>query len=125
MMSNGSLWLLIGFGGQALFTMRFLVQWLASEKRRESVVPAAFWWLSLLGGVTLLAYAAQRRDPVIIVGQSLGLFVYARNLMLIARGRRRAARRRARGLDDPIPAPPHHLGRTHRVDARVPQSERS
>jgi lipid-A-disaccharide synthase-like uncharacterized protein len=83
-----SLWLAVGFSGQALFTARFVVQWAASERRRDAVVPVAFWWLSLLGGAALLAYAIARRDPVIVVGQVLGLFVYARNLMLIAAARR-------------------------------------
>src|ERR671921_1980560 len=87
-------WLVIGFLGQAVFTARFLVQWLASERKRDSIVPVAFWWLSLAGGITLLSYAIHRRDPVIIVGQGMGLFIYARNLMLIAKGRRRAARSR-------------------------------
>jgi lipid-A-disaccharide synthase-like uncharacterized protein len=96
--SRGSLWLIIGFGGQALFTARFVVQWLASERNRASVVPAAFWWFSLLGGLALLAYACERRDPVIVAGQTMGLFVYTRNLMLIARARRRAARRSIPGL---------------------------
>lgn len=88
-MSHPAFWLTIGFLGQGLFTARFLVQWLASEKRREAVVPVAFWWLSLMGGAALLSYAIARRDPVIVLGQSLGLFVYARNLMLIDRARRR------------------------------------
>lgn len=87
-------WLVIGFLGQAVFTARFLVQWLASERKRDSIVPVAFWWLSLAGGITLLSYAIHRRDPVIIVGQSMGLFIYARNLMLIAKGKRRASQRR-------------------------------
>ena len=87
-MASTSFWLTIGFLGQALFTARFLVQWAASEKRRDAVVPVAFWWLSLLGGAALLAYALSRRDPVIVVGQSLGLFIYARNLMLIDKARR-------------------------------------
>jgi lipid-A-disaccharide synthase-like uncharacterized protein len=87
--SYPAFWLTIGFLGQALFTARFLVQWLASERRRDAVVPVAFWWLSLMGGASLLAYAIARRDPVIILGQSLGLFVYARNLVLIDRARRR------------------------------------
>jgi lipid-A-disaccharide synthase-like uncharacterized protein len=84
-----SIWLTIGFLGQALFTARFLVQWMASEKKRDAVVPVAFWWLSLLGGGALLAYAISRHDPVIVVGQSMGLFIYVRNLMLIDRARRR------------------------------------
>jgi lipid-A-disaccharide synthase-like uncharacterized protein len=86
--ASTSLWLTIGFLGQALFTARFLVQWAVSEKRRDAVVPVAFWWLSLLGGAALLAYALSRRDPVIVVGQVLGLFIYARNLMLIDKARR-------------------------------------
>src|SRR5947209_17947457 len=89
-------WLGVGFAGQALFTARFLVQWAVSEKKRDSVVPVAFWWLSLLGGLTLLSYAVHRRDPVIIVGQGMGLFVYVRNLMLVAKARRRASKRDAR-----------------------------
>ena len=91
-------WLTVGFLGQAIFTARFLVQWCASEREGDSVVPVAFWWISLAGGLTLLAYAAYRRDPPIIVGQVMGLFVYARNLMLIARKRRcKAALRRSGG----------------------------
>jgi lipid-A-disaccharide synthase-like uncharacterized protein len=88
-------WLVIGFTGQAIFTARFLVQWIASERKSDSVVPVAFWWLSLFGGLTLLSYATYKRDPVIIVGQSMGVFIYVRNLMLVAKGRR-AARGRGR-----------------------------
>jgi lipid-A-disaccharide synthase-like uncharacterized protein len=84
-------WLAIGVLGQAFFTARFLVQWLVSEKKCDSVVPVVFWWLSLLGGVALLSYAISRHDPVIIVGQAMGLFVYTRNLMLVGKARRRAA----------------------------------
>jgi lipid-A-disaccharide synthase-like uncharacterized protein len=79
------LWLAIGFAGQLLFTSRFLVQWIASERRRQSIVPTAFWWLSLGGASLLLAYAIWRRDPVFILGQSFGFLVYTRNLILIAR----------------------------------------
>jgi lipid-A-disaccharide synthase-like uncharacterized protein len=88
-LSYPTFWLTIGFLGQGLFTARFLVQWMASEKKRDAVVPVAFWWLSLLGGAALLSYAISRRDPVIVVGQSMGLFIYARNLMLIDKARRR------------------------------------
>lgn len=77
----------LGFLGQALFTARFLVQWIASERRGQSVVPDAFWHLSLVGGSTLLLYAALRKDPVFILGQASGLVVYARNLMLLRRAR--------------------------------------
>jgi len=85
-------WQVFGFVGQGVFTARFLVQWIASEKERDSVVPVAFWWLSLAGGVGLLAYAIHRRDPVFVVGQGMGLVIYARNLVLVARKRRRADR---------------------------------
>jgi lipid-A-disaccharide synthase-like uncharacterized protein len=79
------LWLAIGLLGQALFSARFFVQWIASERRRRSVVPRAFWYFSVGGGLTLLAYAIYRRDPVFIIGQGAGLFVYARNLWFIHR----------------------------------------
>ena len=77
-----ALWSGIGLTGQVMFGSRFLVQWLASESAKRSVVPRAFWYLSLLGGVTLFAYACYRRDPVFVIGQGAGLLVYARNLML-------------------------------------------
>ena len=80
-------WLGVGFLGQALFSARFIIQWLASERMRQSVIPHAFWWLSLAGGITLLAYALWRGDPVFVFGQSAGLVVYARNLMLIRQHR--------------------------------------
>ena len=76
-------WVIFGFFAQAMFMMRFLVQWIASERARQSIVPVAFWYFSLLGGVTLLAYAIHRRDPVFMFGQALGLVIYARNLWLI------------------------------------------
>ncbi|MBM3317645.1 MAG: lipid-A-disaccharide synthase N-terminal domain-containing protein [Candidatus Eisenbacteria bacterium] len=91
-----AVWLAAGLLAQALFAARFLVQWIASERARESVVPVAFWYLSLAGGAMLLAYAVHRRDPVFILGQSMGLFVYGRNLLLIHR--RAAAERRASGM---------------------------
>jgi lipid-A-disaccharide synthase-like uncharacterized protein len=90
--SNLMFWLAIGFLGQAVFTARFLVQWVVSERRRDSVMPVAFWWLSLLGGTALLSYAIFRRDPVIITGQGMGLFIYTRNLMLVSTAKRRAFR---------------------------------
>ena len=76
-------WLILGFLGQALFSMRFLIQWIYSEKNKRSMIPTAFWYFSLAGGVTLLSYAILREDPVFIVGQGAGLFIYMRNLMLI------------------------------------------
>ena len=92
-MGRVSTWLIVGFAGQAIFTARFLVQWVASEKKRDAVVPVAFWWLSMVGGLTLLSYAVHKQDPVIIVGQGLGVFIYVRNLMLVSKARRRAERR--------------------------------
>lgn len=82
-------WLAVGFLGQAMFSGRFLVQWIASERKRRSVVPTAFWWLSIAGGAALLAYAVHRGDPVFILGQAAGLVVYVRNLVLIRRGSQR------------------------------------
>jgi lipid-A-disaccharide synthase-like uncharacterized protein len=82
---------LIGFVGQAFFTARFLVQWIASERAGRSVIPVAFWFFSIGGGLILFGYALFRRDPVFILGQGLGTFIYVRNLMLIARERRRDA----------------------------------
>lgn len=84
-MTMDQVWLGIGLLGQALFSARFLVQWIASERRRQSVVPVAFWYFSVGGGLTLLAYAIYRLDPVFIIGQGAGLFVYARNLWFIYR----------------------------------------
>jgi len=83
------LWLAVGAGGQAMFSARFLVQWIASERRRTSVVPVSFWWFSIAGGALLLAYALHRGDPVFIVGQAAGLAVYGRNLVLL-RGKGRS-----------------------------------
>jgi len=80
---TNTIWLVIGLAGQALFSARFLVQWLVSEKRRESVIPVAFWYLSLAGSAVLLTYAIYRKDPVFILGQSMGSVIYLRNLWLI------------------------------------------
>lgn len=76
-------WVLVGLGGQLLFTARFLVQWIASERQQRSVIPIAFWYFSIAGGVVLLSYALWRRDPVFVLGQSMGLLIYIRNLWLI------------------------------------------
>ena len=86
-----NIWLAIGFAGQILFGSRFIIQWLASEKAKKSVMPLAFWFFSIGGGITLLSYAIWRRDPVFIMGQSLGILIYGRNLMLIRREKRRKA----------------------------------
>ena len=85
---TNTFWLFLGFLAQALFSARFLVQWIASERARKSVVPLLFWHLSIAGSVLLLAYAIYRKDPVFILGQSAGIFVYTRNLWLIHRERR-------------------------------------
>jgi lipid-A-disaccharide synthase-like uncharacterized protein len=81
-------WLVLGFLAQALFSARFLVQWIASERARKSIIPDLFWYLSIAGSALLLAYAIYRRDPVFILGQSTGLFIYGRNLYLIRREKR-------------------------------------
>jgi lipid-A-disaccharide synthase-like uncharacterized protein len=79
-------WILVlGFAGQGLFAGRFLVQWIASERRKESVIPLAFWYLSLGGAAVLFAYAFLRRDPVFMLGQATGTVVYLRNLALLRR----------------------------------------
>ena len=83
------IWIIIGFAGQALFSARFIVQWLASERVKRSIIPTAFWYFSLAGGLTLFAYALHKQDPVFIVGQGLGLIVYLRNLYLIRSGRQK------------------------------------
>ncbi len=87
-MTQEKLWLGIGFLAQGLFSARFLVQWIASERVGRSVVPVAFWFLSLAGGALLLAYAVWRRDPVFILGQGTGLIIYSRNLYLIYKEKR-------------------------------------
>jgi lipid-A-disaccharide synthase-like uncharacterized protein len=84
-MTADNVWLGVGLLGQALFSARFLVQWIASERQKRSVVPIHFWFFSVGGGVTLLAYAIYRRDPVFVIGQAAGLVVYARNLYFIYR----------------------------------------
>ena len=85
------IWLGIGFFGQCLFFSRWIIQWIASERKAESQMPIAFWYMSLLGGLIILAYAIHRRDPVFIAGQGIGTFVYLRNLMLIYKNRRQMA----------------------------------
>ena len=77
--------ILIGYVAQFLFAMRFVVQWIASERAGRSVVPTAFWFFSIGGGLMLLGYAFYRRDPVFILGQAFGVFVYLRNLQFVLR----------------------------------------
>lgn len=90
-MFEWNIWTLVGFTGQLFFTARFLVQWIASEFRKKSFIPLIFWYFSIMGGSILLIYAIYRRDIVIISGQAAGLVVYTRNLVLIARERKRKA----------------------------------
>jgi lipid-A-disaccharide synthase-like uncharacterized protein len=84
-------WLLLGFLAQGLFTMRFLVQWIASERAGHSVIPLAFWIFSIFGGLLLLVYALYRKDAVFIAGQAFGVFVYLRNLFFVLRDRNAAS----------------------------------
>src|SRR5437660_530872 len=85
-------WVMIGYVAQIMFTMRFVVQWIASERAGRMVVPIAFWFFSIAGGVLLFVYALYIRDPVFILGQGFGVFVYGRNLYFELRDRRKAAR---------------------------------
>jgi len=89
-MSSSILWLVIGFIGQALFSARFVVQYIASEKRHKSIIPNSFWYFSLAGGITLFAYACYRMDPVFILGQGAGIFIYLRNIHFINTEKQRA-----------------------------------
>ena len=91
-MTVENIWILTGFLGQGIFTGRMVVQWWASEKAGRSVVPIAFWYMSIIGSLILLAYAIYKRDPVIISGQAFGLIVYVRNLYLIFAERSPAGR---------------------------------
>ena len=83
---NADWGIIIGYVAQILFAMRFVVQWIASERAGRSVVPTAFWVFSIGGGIMLLAYALYRKDPVFIIGQAFGVFVYLRNLQFVLRG---------------------------------------
>lgn len=80
-----AIWLTIGFTGQLLFSLRFIVQWIYSEKSKKSIIPVAFWYFSLSGGIVLLTYAIHKRDPVFICGQLFGVLIYIRNLWFIHR----------------------------------------
>ena len=85
------IWLAIGFGAQVMFSLRFVVQWIASERARQSIVPEVFWYFSLAGGAMLLSYAIYRMDPVFILGQGAGLAIYARNIYFIRQAKRQGA----------------------------------
>ena len=82
--------MIVGFAGQIMFFMRFFIQWLYSEKKGKSVIPVAFWYFSLAGGLILFSYAVSRTDPVFIFGQAGGALIYARNLQLIYREKKLA-----------------------------------
>ena len=86
-------WLGVGFAAQLMFSMRFIVQWIASERARRSIVPETFWYFSLVGGAMLFAYAIYRLDPVFMLGQGMGLFIYARNIYFIRTHHKSAAHR--------------------------------
>ncbi len=83
-------WVTFGLAGQLLFMARFMVQWIASEREGRSIVPLSFWYFSIGGGLILFFYALYRADPVFVLGQSVGLFIYGRNLYLIHAEKRRA-----------------------------------
>ncbi len=87
---TATLWLVVGFAGQALFGARFIIQWIVSEKKGESTIPLAFWYCSIGGSIILLTYSIYKQDPVFIVGQSLGSIIYIRNLVLIDQKKKRA-----------------------------------
>jgi lipid-A-disaccharide synthase-like uncharacterized protein len=99
-----SFWLILGFTAQLLFSARFLVQWIVSERAGRSIVPISFWFLSILGGILLLSYAIRRRDPVFIAGQAMGVCVYARNLVLIwgSKTRQYPPRQSSRAVSGPV-----------------------
>jgi len=78
----------LGFAAQGLFSARFLVQWIASERAGRSIIPIAFWWFSIAGGFLLFLYSLSRKDPVFIAGQGLGLFIYVRNIVFVLRERK-------------------------------------
>lgn len=82
------IWLSVGFSAQLMFSMRFIVQWIYSERARQSIVPEVFWYFSFVGGTMLLVYAIHRTDPVFILGQATGLLIYGRNIYFIWRGKR-------------------------------------
>jgi lipid-A-disaccharide synthase-like uncharacterized protein len=84
-------WAALGFLAQALFSARFVVQWIASERARRSIIPTAFWWFSIAGGLLLLVYSLHRKDPVFIAGQGGGLLIYVRNVMFVLREQRQEA----------------------------------
>lgn len=87
LLTTQNIWLIIGFAGQFIFGARFVIQWIASEKSKMSIIPEVFWYISMLGSLVLLAYAIYKKDPVFIAGQSLGMIIYVRNIVLINRNK--------------------------------------
>lgn len=100
------IWIAIGFGGQLMFSGRMFLQWLISERHKVSIITPAFWWFSLLGGICLFTYFVWRQDAVGVLGQSSGIVIYARNLRLITKQRRREARALAQNSAAPANSPP-------------------
>jgi len=96
-------WVILGVIGQFLFGSRFFVQWIASEKRGESIIPEVFWYLSMAGSAILLTYAIYRRDPVFIMGQCSGLFIYTRNIMLVYKKKRILTASKKFALQETVP----------------------
>lgn len=103
-MTWATVWIAIGFIGQAMFSMRFIYQWFHSERAKRSIIPEAFWYFSVAGGATLFAYAIHREDPVFIVGQGAGLLIYARNIYFVRRDKK-AAVAAAAARDEVAPGP--------------------
>ncbi len=111
-LSTGELiWLAIGFAAQLMFSMRFIIQWIASERARRSIVPETFWYFSFAGGLMLFAYAIHRLDPVFILGQGMGLIIYARNIYFIWRDKKQALLAVSASTDAPPDAPSREGGR--------------
>jgi lipid-A-disaccharide synthase-like uncharacterized protein len=119
-------WLAYGFAAQLMFSMRFIVQWIASERARRSIVPETFWYFSLVGGAMLFAYAIYRLDPVFMLGQGMGLVIYSRNIYFIRANRKdeRAARRRgvARRVAAAPSLPSRSPGRQGRLLETAPET---
>ncbi|HHT9136948.1 MAG TPA: lipid-A-disaccharide synthase N-terminal domain-containing protein [Candidatus Wunengus sp. YC60] len=101
LMTHINFWVVLGFIGQTMFGSRFFIQWIVSERRGESTVPEIFWYLSMAGSAILFTYAIYRRDPVFIMGQCSGIFIYARNIMLIYKKKRLLAAATGDGINLP------------------------
>jgi lipid-A-disaccharide synthase-like uncharacterized protein len=101
LMTHINFWVVLGFIGQTMFGSRFFIQWIVSEKRGESTIPEIFWYLSMAGSAILFSYAIYRRDPVFIMGQCSGIFIYTRNIMLIYKKKRLLAAATGEGMNLP------------------------